>query len=35
MRNIEYLTDEEGQPTAVVIPIELWRQTLPQAGGID
>ena len=33
MLNIEYLTDGEGQPTAVVIPIELWRQILPQTDG--
>jgi hypothetical protein len=29
MQNLEYLTDSEGKPTAVVIPIELWRQLLP------
>jgi len=28
---IEYLTDAEGNPKAVVIPIELWRKLLPQA----
>jgi hypothetical protein len=27
--NLEYITDQEGQPTAVVIPIEIWRQLLP------
>ena len=27
--NFEYLTNKEGQPTAVVIPIEIWRQLLP------
>ncbi len=27
--NLEYLTDSEGILTAVVIPIELWRQLLP------
>jgi len=27
---IEYLTDAEGNPRAVVIPIDLWRQLLPQ-----
>ncbi|HEY9620394.1 MAG TPA: hypothetical protein V6C78_08495 [Crinalium sp.] len=27
---IEYLTDAEGHPKAVVIPIELWRKLLPQ-----
>jgi hypothetical protein len=30
MQNLEYLTDSEGKPTAVVIPIALWRQLLPQ-----
>ncbi|MBE9140798.1 hypothetical protein IQ254_26970 [Nodosilinea sp. LEGE 07088] len=29
---IEYLTDREGNPRAVVIPIELWQQLLPQGG---
>jgi len=29
--SIEYLTDSEGNPRAVVIPIELWRRLLPQA----
>ena len=33
MLNIEHLTDREGQPTAVVIPIERWRQILPQTDG--
>jgi hypothetical protein len=27
--NLEYITNKEGQPTAVVIPIEIWRQLLP------
>ena len=27
--NLEYITNQEGQPTAVVIPIEIWRQLLP------
>jgi hypothetical protein len=27
---IDYLTDSEGNPKAVVIPIELWRRLLPQ-----
>lgn len=30
MLSIEYLTDQNGQPKAVVIPIELWRQVFPQ-----
>jgi hypothetical protein len=29
---IEYLTDLEGNPRAVVIPIELWQRLLPQGG---
>ncbi len=28
MLSIEYLTDQNGQTKAVVIPIELWRQPL-------
>ncbi|MEB3280331.1 MAG: hypothetical protein VKK42_15570 [Lyngbya sp.] len=27
---LEYITDSNGNQTAVVIPIELWRQILPQ-----
>ena len=27
--NLEYITNKEEQPTAVVIPIEIWRQLLP------
>ncbi len=27
--NIEYLTNKNGDVSAVVIPIELWRQLLP------
>jgi hypothetical protein len=27
--NLEYITNQEGQPTAVIIPIEIWRQLLP------
>lgn len=27
---IEYLTDSDGNPKAVVIPIELWQKLLPQ-----
>lgn len=30
MFEVEYLTDKKGEPKAVVIPIELWRQLLPQ-----
>jgi len=29
MINLEYLTNQEGQTTAVVIPIDIWRQLLP------
>ena len=29
MLNLEYLTNQDGQPTAVVIPIDIWRQLLP------
>ena len=27
---IEYLTDSDGNPKAVVIPIDLWKKLLPQ-----
>ncbi len=30
MLEVQYLTDQNGQPKAVVIPIELWRQILPK-----
>jgi hypothetical protein len=29
MTGIEYLTDQDGNPRAVVLPIELWRRLLP------
>ncbi len=29
MLDLEYLTNTEGQTTAVVIPIAIWRQLLP------
>ncbi len=29
MSDLEYLTNSEGQPIAVVIPIELWRKLIP------
>ena len=29
MLNLEYLTNKEGKPTAVVIPIAIWRKLLP------
>ena len=28
---IDYPTDSDGNPKAVVIPIELWRKLLPQS----
>lgn len=30
MFEVEYLTDKNGQPKAVVIPIELWKQIRPK-----
>lgn len=30
MLEIEYLTDKDGEPRAVVIPIGLWRRILPE-----
>ena len=30
MLEVKYLMDKSGQPRAVVIPIELWKQLLPQ-----
>lgn len=32
MTGIEYLTDQDGNPRAVVLPIELWRRLLPREG---
>ena len=26
MPNIQYISDESGEPTAVIVPIELWRE---------
>ena len=26
LNEIQYITSEDGQPTAVVVPIELWRE---------
>ena len=31
MFEVEYLTDQNDQPKAVVIPIALWRQLFPHA----
>lgn len=33
MFEIDYLTDQQGQPKAVIIPIELWRKLLPNEEG--
>ncbi|MGB3203451.1 MAG: hypothetical protein WBB28_00500 [Crinalium sp.] len=30
MLNIEYLTNKDGDAIAVVIPIDIWRQLLPE-----
>ena len=30
MTGLEYLTDQDGNPRAVVLPIELWRRLLPR-----
>lgn len=30
MIEVEYLTDQEGKPRAVVLPIGLWRRLLPR-----
>lgn len=29
MTGVHYLTDQDGKPRAVVLPIELWRRLLP------
>ena len=26
MNDIQYVSDETGEPTAVIVPIELWRE---------
>lgn len=26
MTDIQYISDESGEPTAVIVPIELWRE---------
>jgi PHD/YefM family antitoxin component YafN of YafNO toxin-antitoxin module len=26
MTELQYVSDESGEPTAVIVPIELWRQ---------
>lgn len=30
MLQLQYLTDQNGQPNAVVVPISLWRKIVPQ-----
>lgn len=30
MNGVQYLTDQRGEPQAVVLPIELWRRLLPR-----
>ena len=32
IEHLEYLTDQDGNPKAVVLPIELWRRLLPREG---
>jgi len=33
MLELGYLTDRNGQPQAVVVPIALWRQLFPEGDG--
>ena len=35
MFEIEYLTDNKGQPKAVVIPIEVWQQVFPEEVSVN
>ncbi len=30
MTGVHYLTDQDGKPQAVVLPIDLWRRQLPR-----
>lgn len=30
MTEVQYLTDQEGKPRAVVLPIDHWRRLLPR-----
>jgi hypothetical protein len=30
MTGVHYLTDQDGKPEAVVLPIDLWRRLLPR-----
>jgi hypothetical protein len=31
---IQYLTDEEGTPTGVIVPIDLWLEILAETGDL-
>lgn len=33
MTGLRYLMDPDGKPSAVVVPIAIWRQLLPQEDG--
>lgn len=33
MTGLRYLTDPDGKPSAVVVPIDLWRKLLPRENG--
>lgn len=35
MTGVHYLTDDEGKPEAVVLPIELWRRLLPRENATE
>ncbi|MCP4664561.1 MAG: hypothetical protein GY856_54950 [bacterium] len=35
MLEVEYLTDRDGNPKAVVLPIELWRQLVPTGDDVS
>ena len=28
--NIQYVTDEEGKPTGVIVPVDLWREIVSE-----
>ena len=32
MTDIQYVSDESGEPTAVIVPIELWREIESEKG---
>ena len=29
-QDIQYVTDQEGRPTSVIVPIDLWREILSE-----